>query len=580
MSFALVHETNTNEKAANRKTATTARPSNDSHGISSFATGPRDSSIRLRRAIGNQAVQRFMNSNKGFEFSKINIIQPKLKISQPEDIYEQEADRVAEKVMRMSVSDDSSMPTISTNEESVDRKCIACKMKEKEEEKEKMNVSRKLSSTVSNLEASDEITNEVVNIHSNSVGFSLDTDTKGFMESRFGYDFSNVRIHADERAARSANLVNALAYTVGNDIVFGEEHHKPSTLEGRRLLAHELTHIVQQNKGLKMMQRQINRELSERDRKEFVRDTIRFFNESSKSFELESVVINQARFDTLINNWYLMVEDRERIIDTHLAGDVLLKRELRNAYTGAIRVLISRAAHIFGKSEIDLYRENSGRIPLWAWQIPHHMEPGISTPIAEGHAADILTGEVNFAVNGIQVTVVPDTIDPRLRDRAETRHNFRWGNIPYRWERRGRQRIITSFNGPNVPSVRIQTFYPRQVTAESPSGYGRGTTSEDIAGGRVNPRSTSVGFHEGSHGLDFVEFLQNNQPPQFMGAVGMTENEFRNAMNQYDTNFRAYVQRMEEFSTRRTDCVGRVTIDQFNQANAAAGANIVMECPP
>jgi hypothetical protein len=432
---------------------------------------------------------------------------------------------------------------------------------------------------MSNFEMNDELATEIHNVRS-SVASSLDPSTREFMESRFGYDFSNVRIHADERAARSANLVNALAYTVGNDIVFGEEQHKPNTPEGRRLLAHELTHVVQQNKGLKMMQRQINREPSVSDRKEFVRDTVHFFNESSKFFELESVVLNQTLFDRLINNWYLMVEDRERIIDTHLAGDALLKRELRNAYTGAIRVLIHRAANVFGKSERDLYRENSGRIPLWAWQIPHYMEPGISTPIAEGHAADIQTGEVNFIVNGIQVTVVPDTIDPGLGDKAETRPNFRWGNIPYRWEQRGRQRIIASFTGPNVPSVRIQTFYGRQLTARSPSGYGRGTTAEDIAGGRVNPRSTSLGFHEGSHGLDFVEFLQNNPPPQFMGAVGMTENRFRNAMNQYDTNFRAYVQRMEEFSTRRTDCVGRVTIDQFNQANAAAGARIVLECRP
>jgi hypothetical protein len=67
------------------------------------------------------------------------------------------------------------------------------------------------------------------------------------MEYRFGYDFSDVRIYTGERATRSADSVNALAYTIGNDIVFGENQFQPSTSQGRRLLAHELAHVVQQN---------------------------------------------------------------------------------------------------------------------------------------------------------------------------------------------------------------------------------------------------------------------------------------------------------------------------------------------
>jgi hypothetical protein len=67
------------------------------------------------------------------------------------------------------------------------------------------------------------------------------------MESRFGYDFTNVRIHTNDRAARSAQYMTAVAYTLGNDIVFGKGRYQPNTLEGRRLLAHELTHVVQQD---------------------------------------------------------------------------------------------------------------------------------------------------------------------------------------------------------------------------------------------------------------------------------------------------------------------------------------------
>jgi outer membrane protein OmpA-like peptidoglycan-associated protein len=67
------------------------------------------------------------------------------------------------------------------------------------------------------------------------------------MEGRLGHDFSRVRVHADERAAASARAVTALAYTVGRDVVFDSGHYAPNTLEGRRLLAHELAHVVQQD---------------------------------------------------------------------------------------------------------------------------------------------------------------------------------------------------------------------------------------------------------------------------------------------------------------------------------------------
>jgi hypothetical protein len=66
------------------------------------------------------------------------------------------------------------------------------------------------------------------------------------METQFGHDFSNVRVHADGRAADSARAVDALAYTVGRDVVFGREGYTPNSSAGRRLLAHELTHVVQQ----------------------------------------------------------------------------------------------------------------------------------------------------------------------------------------------------------------------------------------------------------------------------------------------------------------------------------------------
>lgn len=80
-----------------------------------------------------------------------------------------------------------------------------------------------------------------------SPGQPLDRATLAFMESRFGHDFSRVRVHTDTRAVESAREVSALAYTVGRDVAFGAGQYTPGTAGGRRLLAHELTHVVQQS---------------------------------------------------------------------------------------------------------------------------------------------------------------------------------------------------------------------------------------------------------------------------------------------------------------------------------------------
>jgi hypothetical protein len=79
-----------------------------------------------------------------------------------------------------------------------------------------------------------------------SPGQQLDAASRAFFEPRFGHDFGRVRVHADSKAAASARAVNALAYTVGQDLVFGEGKFAPHSEAGQRLLAHELAHTVQQ----------------------------------------------------------------------------------------------------------------------------------------------------------------------------------------------------------------------------------------------------------------------------------------------------------------------------------------------
>jgi len=101
------------------------------------------------------------------------------------------------------------------------------------------------------------ISRDSANSHDNAVspivhevlrapGQPLDAETRAFFEPRFGHDFSRVRVHTDSKAAESAQAVNALAYTVGPDVVFGAGQFAPRLNAGQRLLAHELTHVIQQ----------------------------------------------------------------------------------------------------------------------------------------------------------------------------------------------------------------------------------------------------------------------------------------------------------------------------------------------
>ena len=89
----------------------------------------------------------------------------------------------------------------------------------------------------------------VLDVVGSGGGAPLDEDTRTDMESRLGHDFGDVRVHSDSRAHDSAQAVNAHAYTVGSNIVFQRDKYDPSSSDGRTMLAHELTHVVQQRSG-------------------------------------------------------------------------------------------------------------------------------------------------------------------------------------------------------------------------------------------------------------------------------------------------------------------------------------------
>jgi hypothetical protein len=94
----------------------------------------------------------------------------------------------------------------------------------------------------------------------NGKGKPLPADSNAFFSSRFGYNFSDVKVHTGKEAAGTAKALNAKAYTIGNDIVFNEGQLNTGTSEGKKLMAHELTHVVQQNSDNKLRRKTIPEE--------------------------------------------------------------------------------------------------------------------------------------------------------------------------------------------------------------------------------------------------------------------------------------------------------------------------------
>jgi len=167
-------------------------------------------------------------------------IQTKLKIGPANDQFEQEADRVADRVVS-GVNNSEAIHAIS-GVDTTQRMCDDC-----EEE-----LQRKANSGGAAHQVNHADTSALPQFNS---GKALPADQRQFFESRIGHAFNDVRIHTDEQAAHSAQSMNARAYTLGRDIVFNTGEYRPGTIDGDRLLAHELTHVVQQRKHPDTIQR-------------------------------------------------------------------------------------------------------------------------------------------------------------------------------------------------------------------------------------------------------------------------------------------------------------------------------------
>ena len=195
----------------------------------------------------NQSKQKSNTSKKPVSIKHSNsvksILQAKLKVGAPNDKYEQEADRVADQVMRMPASVQSSSinssPTSNIN--NIQRKCNGCAKNDELIQKKSSGITPEVTPIINS------------NIQSlQGRGQPLSQSERRFFEPRFGTDFSHVRLHTGNHAASIAQSINARAFTLGNNIVFGAGEYSTGK---KKLMAHELTHIRQQNK-LAIIQRE------------------------------------------------------------------------------------------------------------------------------------------------------------------------------------------------------------------------------------------------------------------------------------------------------------------------------------
>lgn len=199
-------------------------------------------------------------------------VQCKLSVGSPDDPLEKEADTMADRVMRMPEHSFIQRKCAACEEEEklqrkpnpdslpvqakpitttpfMQRKCAECENEEDKEILQRQPLSNSITPFIQSkgngaASVSDSLSGSIQN--SRGRGAPLDGNSQSFMEARFGVDFSSVKIHTDSDSVQMNKELNAQAFTVGNDVYFNEGKYQPDTNNGKRLLAHELTHVLQQ----------------------------------------------------------------------------------------------------------------------------------------------------------------------------------------------------------------------------------------------------------------------------------------------------------------------------------------------
>lgn len=449
-----------------------------------------------------------------------------------------------------------------------------------------------------------------------SAGRPLDPALQQDLGQRFGHDFSQVRVHTDETAAQSAREVNARAYTVGNHVVFGAGQFAPGSHDGRRLIAHELTHVLQQSaaEGGRVDPRHVTIARKKKEsgpskeeikKNKAQRDAIAlFWNDMQTYFPGEARKLAGSGFDDSVD--YLTTSFQEGVT---IQGGVKTSRAAPMIYVGkkylsekdiskrqsAIRaeldkidvfrydnaridnddlsntVITSKIGNldIFGKR--DYLQRLEGQKFIKNDKVKEYIRRSMpSTPLVAGAAATT-EGGFSLQFENIKIVVKPDVFNSAAVAANEahtelkridsvtykTKPGFNWGKD---------QKVTSMTFTPSVPQLiyKVETHYGPQSDPAFTSGYGVGTRPEDLGGNR------SIRFHEGMHGTVFIQFIKENISknsfPVFDGKLGDDKDAFGKKVAAYEKKVLALDQMLKDAidaSEQQVDCVGK-TIEQFH----------------
>lgn len=442
-----------------------------------------------------------------FNFGKLNIlspvsqsmlppyIQPKLKINSPGDKYEQEADQMAEKVMRM------------PDDKLIQRKCAKC-------DEEENKIQMKGDSAVSSITPAFQ---NHLKISKNS-GQPLPIGTHQFMSKAFGADFSHVRIHDNETSYQLNQNIHSKAFTYGSNIYFNQGQFTPGSYEGKKLLAHELTHTVQQRQEIR--RQPINPFGPPPFDYDFISDPV----ERKLRMETDAKIIRWRNALKRLENGELTDEDlkNERLMN-RMTG--LKKAEVSDLITKIKEFKKRKDEEKAAASEEDrkkMKETKTDKIIEWL-----EVRKVISTPMSDKATVtyNALNDVENYklSLKDINVTVQQDTTSSSGNEtsvKTNFEGQFKWIEVGGKITQL--EKDNSSFN-PTSLDVEINTKY--QDDPDASSAYGKGTTQEDKA-----EKTTTLRVHEGQHGTDYINYLTNNPlPVDISGGINgkLTPKQFK-----------------------------------------------------
>jgi len=460
-------------------------------------------------------------------------IQRKLNVGEEDDEFEREADKNADRVMRM------------PEDGYLQRKCQEC---EKEEKLRRLPTSESPTSFAQSHTAGPSAVGKGL---SNAIqssrgrGQSLDRSTQSFMNSRMGAEFSGVNVHTDTEATQLNRQLHSRAFTIGSDIYFNEGQYKPESASGKRLLAHELTHVMQQTGTVRR---------SPMPKDAFGRPLGFFPTAEQEAYDKETYEIKE--WEKVL----LRLKNGE-LDDRDLANWRLMNR-INGLLTADVNALITN---------VQAYQKKNPA--LTTTKILEYLEvrKQISTPMPDGASVsrDPITQTIDsysITINNIRITVISDTFGNAGNETGPTTNFTR----SYKWTSNSKG-IITSLASTesgsdiaiNPTSLEVTIVTKYKDSPDNTSAYGKGTTQYD-----KEEKTTTLRTHEGQHGTDYIDYIRKNPLPVDIskGVVGvLTINQFRQIEN--------YIKGITKDSCESTDQSG-FSQDEFLKTPAGKSSGI------